>query len=74
MTKEHDWALSVAVDPKGEFVYVGYHSGRVVSFCYGSGEVSRQYDVHKSSVRNICTSKDGGYVVTASDDRTSKVS
>ena len=73
-TSEHDWALSVTVDMKGEFVYVGYHSGRVVSFLYQSGEVSQRYHLHKSAVRSICVAKDDSFVVTASDDRTAKAS
>jgi len=72
-TSEHDWALSVAVDMKGEFVYVGYHSGRVVAFLYQSGEVSKRHHLHKSAVRSICMAKDNSFVVTASDDRTAKI-
>lgn len=72
--KEHDWALSVAVDSKGELAYVGYHSGKVVSFMYNSGEVKQRYHVHKSAIRSIRTSKDDLYVITASDDRTAKAS
>ena len=62
------------MDSQGKAAYVGFNSGKVVSFSYLSGEIDQRFEVHKAAVRSICMSTDDRCVVTASDDRTAKVS
>ena len=68
-----EWALSVTVDVKGSFAYVGYHDGSVSCFDYSSGNIVKQLSLHSSAVKSLCLSKDGEYLVTGSEDRTAKV-
>ena len=71
---DHDYALAVTINNQGNFVVVGYHSGRVSYFDSLTDELKHTSRPHKASIKSLDFTHDGQFVITGCDDKTAKVS